>query len=120
MCQHSFIFDEGGRTCCLCGTMTGEREYVTRFDAKCAPLYIYSRSTRFEGVLHEFSSIPGVLEDITDVVLNVKGMALRMHSEGPKRMTLTAMGPGVVTASQIETGPDIEIMDPDQIIMTLK
>ena len=43
---------------------------------------------QIEGVLHEFSSIPGVLEDITDVVLNVKGMALRMHSEGPKRMTL--------------------------------
>ncbi|MAQ55289.1 MAG: DNA-directed RNA polymerase subunit alpha [Rhodospirillales bacterium] len=74
---------------------------------------------QIEGVLHEFSSIPGVLEDITDVVLNVKGMALRMHSEGPKRMTLTAMGPGVVTASQIETGPDIEIMDPDHVLLTL-
>jgi DNA-directed RNA polymerase subunit alpha len=74
---------------------------------------------QIEGVLHEFSSIPGVLEDITDVVLNVKEMALRMHSEGPKRITLTAMGPGVVTASQIETGPDIEIMDPDHILLTL-
>ena len=74
---------------------------------------------QIEGVLHEFSSIPGVLEDITDVVLNVKGMALRMHSEGPKRITLTAMGPGVVTASQIETGPDIEIMDPDHVLLTL-
>jgi len=74
---------------------------------------------QLEGVLHEFSSIPGVLEDITDVVLNVKEMALRMHSEGPKRITLTAMGPGVVTASQIETGPDIEIMDPDHILLTL-
>jgi DNA-directed RNA polymerase subunit alpha len=60
-----------------------------------------------------------VLEDITDVVLNIKGMALRMHSEGPKRITLTAMGPGVVTASQIETGPDIEIMDPDHVLLTL-
>jgi DNA-directed RNA polymerase subunit alpha len=74
---------------------------------------------QIEGVLHEFSSIPGVLEDITDVVLNIKGMALRMHSEGPKRITLTAMGPGVVTASQIETGPDIEIMDPDHVLLTL-
>jgi len=70
-------------------------------------------------VLHEFSSIPGVREDVTDIVLNVKGMALRMHSEGPKRITLTATGPGEVKASQIDTGPDIEIMDPDHILMTL-
>jgi DNA-directed RNA polymerase subunit alpha len=76
-------------------------------------------SIQIEGVLHEFSSIPGVREDVTDIVLNVKGMALRMHSEGPKRMTLTATGPGEVTASQIDTGPDIEIMDPDHILMTL-
>ena len=76
-------------------------------------------SLQIEGVLHEFSSIPGVREDVTDIVLNIKGMALRMHSEGPKRMTLTATGPGEVKASQIETGPDIEIMDPDHILMTL-
>ena len=76
-------------------------------------------SIQIEGVLHEFSSIPGVREDVTDVVLNVKSMALRMHSDGPKRMTLTATGPGEVTASQIETGPDIEIMDPDHVLMTL-
>ncbi len=76
-------------------------------------------SIQIEGVLHEFSSIPGVREDVTDIVLNVKGMALRMHSEGPKRMTLTATGPGEVNASQIETGPDIEIMDPDHVLMTL-
>ena len=76
-------------------------------------------SIQIEGVLHEFSSIPGVREDITDVVLNVKSMALRMHSEGPKRMTLTATGPGEVTASQVETGPDIDIMDPDHVLLTL-
>ncbi|NKB49545.1 MAG: DNA-directed RNA polymerase subunit alpha [Alphaproteobacteria bacterium] len=76
-------------------------------------------SIQIEGVLHEFSSIPGVREDITDIVLNVKSMALRMHSEGPKRITLTATGPGEVTASQIETGPDIEIMDPDHVLLTL-
>jgi DNA-directed RNA polymerase subunit alpha len=76
-------------------------------------------SIQIEGVLHEFSSIPGAREDVTDIVLNVKSMALRMHSEGPKRMTLTATGPGEVTASQIETGPDIEIMDPDHVLMTL-
>jgi DNA-directed RNA polymerase subunit alpha len=76
-------------------------------------------SIQIEGVLHEFSSVPGVREDVTDIVLNVKSMGLRMHSEGPKRMTLTATGPGEVTASQIETGPDIEIMDPDHVLMTL-
>ena len=76
-------------------------------------------SIQIEGVLHEFSSIPGVREDITDVVLNVKSMALRMHSEGPKRMTLTATGPGEVTSSQVETGPDIEVMDPDHVLLTL-
>jgi DNA-directed RNA polymerase subunit alpha len=76
-------------------------------------------SIQIEGVLHEFSSIPGVREDITDIVLNIKSMALRMHSEGPKRMTLTATGPGEVTASQLETGPDIEIMDPDHVLLTL-
>jgi len=76
-------------------------------------------SIQIEGVLHEFSSIPGVREDITDIVLNVKSMALRMHSEGPKRMTLTATGPGEVTASQVETGPDIEVMDPDHVLLTL-
>ncbi len=76
-------------------------------------------SIQIEGLLHEFSSIPGVREDVTDIVLNVKSMALRMHSEGPKRMTLTATGPGEVTASQIETGPDIDMMDPDHVLMTL-
>ena len=76
-------------------------------------------SIQIEGVLHEFSSIPGVREDVTDIVLNVKSMALRMHSEGPKRMTLTATGPGEITASQMETGPDIDIMEPGHVLMTL-
>ncbi len=58
-------------------------------------------------------------EDITDVVLNVKLIALRMHGEGPKRMRLRAEGPGEVTAGQIETGHDIEIMNPDLVICTL-
>jgi len=74
---------------------------------------------QIDGVLHEFSSIPGVREDVTDIVLNIKQMGLRMHSDGPKRMILQAKGPGEVTAGQIETGHDIEIMDPDLVIMTL-
>ena len=76
-------------------------------------------SVQIEGVLHEFSSIPGVREDITDIVLNIKSIGLRMHGEGMKRMTLQAEGPGEVTAGMIETGHDIEIMDPDLVICAL-
>jgi DNA-directed RNA polymerase subunit alpha len=74
---------------------------------------------QIDGVLHEFSSIPGVREDVTDVVLNVKSLALRMHGEGPKRITLTSTGPGEVKAGDIETGHDIEVMNPDLVICTL-
>ena len=59
-------------------------------------------SIQIDGVLHEFSSIPGVREDVTDIVLNVKAIALRMGGDGPKRMRLRAEGPGEVTAGQIE------------------
>jgi len=76
-------------------------------------------SVKIDGVLHEFSSIPGVREDVTDIVLNIKSIALRMHSEGPKRMTLKAEGPGEVTAGMIEAGHDIEIMNPELVICTL-
>ena len=72
-----------------------------------------------DGVLHEFSSIPGVREDLTDIVLNIKSLALRMHGEGPKRLTLKAAKPGEVTAGMIETGHDVEIMDPDLVVCTL-
>jgi DNA-directed RNA polymerase subunit alpha len=74
---------------------------------------------QIDGVLHEFSSVAGVREDVTDVILNIKALALRMHGEGPKRMTLVAKGPGEVTAAQIDTGADIEIMNPDLVICHL-
>ncbi len=74
---------------------------------------------RIDGVLHEFSSIPGVREDVTDVVLNLKSVAVRLHGEGPKRVTLVATGPGEVTAGQIETGHDVEIMNKDLVLCTL-
>ena len=73
-------------------------------------------SVQIDNVLHEFSSVPGVREDVTDIVLNVKAMGLKMHGEGPKRMRLKATGPGEITAGMIETGHDIEIMDPDHVI----
>ena len=74
---------------------------------------------QIQGVLHEFSSLPGVREDVTDIVLNVKALALRMSGEGPKRMTLSAVGPCEVTAKMIETGHDIEVMNPKHVLMTL-
>jgi DNA-directed RNA polymerase subunit alpha len=76
-------------------------------------------AVQIDGVLHEFSSIAGVREDVTDIVLNIKQLALRMHGEGPKRMMLTATGPGEVRASQIQTGHDIEVMNPDLVLCTL-
>jgi DNA-directed RNA polymerase subunit alpha len=68
-------------------------------------------AVQIDGVLHEFSSVPGVREDVTDIVLNIKQLALRMHGEGPKRMTLTATGPGEVRAGQIQSGHDICTLD---------
>ena len=56
---------------------------------------------------------------MTDIVLNVKALALQLHNEGPKRMALSATGPGPVTAAQIDTGHDIEVMNPDLVICTL-
>jgi DNA-directed RNA polymerase subunit alpha len=76
-------------------------------------------SVQIDGVLHEFSSIPGVREDVTDIVLNIKSIRLRMHGDGPKRMRLRADGPGEISAGQIETGHDIEVMNPELIICTL-
>ncbi len=74
---------------------------------------------KIDGVLHEFSSIPGVREDVTDIILNIKMLALKVESEGPHRMTLTATGPGVVTAGQIETNQNVEVLNKDLVICTL-
>lgn len=74
---------------------------------------------RIDGVLHEFSSIEGVREDVSDIILNIKTLALRYDGERPRVMTLKAEGPCEVTAAMIETGHDIEIMNPEQVICTL-
>ena len=76
-------------------------------------------SVHIDGVLHEFSSIPGVREDVTDIVLNIKEIALRIHSDGVKRMVLKKEGPGVVTARDIEAGADVEMLNPSHVICTL-
>jgi DNA-directed RNA polymerase subunit alpha len=72
-----------------------------------------------QGVLHEFSTIPGVIEDVTDIVLNVKGITLKMEVEGPKRLRLNVNGPAKVTADMIELTAGFEIMNPDHHICTL-
>ncbi len=77
-------------------------------------------AVQFDGsVLHEFSSIEGVREDVTDIILNIKAIPVSLHTEGPKKMRLAAEGPCTVTAGMIEAGADIEIMDPGLEICTL-
>src|SRR4029453_2723121 len=76
-------------------------------------------SIKMGGVLHEFSSLAGVREDVTDIVLNVKQIALRMEGEGPKRLQLSATGPAEATAGQIATPGDLEGTNPELVICHL-
>ncbi|MEZ0262932.1 MAG: DNA-directed RNA polymerase subunit alpha [Alphaproteobacteria bacterium] len=76
-------------------------------------------SIKIDGVLHEFSSIPGVREDVTDIVLNIKSLAIRMQADTAKKLRLVAEGPCEVKAGMIETTGDIEIVNPDLVICTL-
>jgi DNA-directed RNA polymerase subunit alpha len=77
------------------------------------------KTVQIDGVLHEFSSIPGVREDVTNIILNIKEIALRVHSEGAKRMVLKKEGGGQARAKDIEVGSDVEILNPDHVICTL-
>jgi DNA-directed RNA polymerase subunit alpha len=77
------------------------------------------KAVQIDGVLHEFSSISGVREDVTDIVLNIKEVAIKMESEGPKRLVLRKQGPGIVTAGDIQVTGDIEILNPDLVLCTL-
>ena len=76
-------------------------------------------SIQIDGVLHEFTSIKGVREDVTDIVLNVKSLALKGSSEGSKKLILDAKGPGVIKASNITPVNEIEILNPDLVICNL-
>jgi len=69
-----------------------------------------------EGVLHEYSTLDGVREDVVDLMLNLKGVVLKLHSREEAILTLTKVGEGVVTAGDIETGHDVEIVNPDHVI----
>ncbi len=76
-------------------------------------------SVQIDGVLHEFSSVPGVREDVTDIVLNLKGVSIKMEVEGPKRLEVRATGPGVVTAGDIAETNGIEILNRDHVLCHL-
>lgn len=76
-------------------------------------------SIKIDGVLHEFSTIPGIVEDVTEIILNIKGLSLKMHSEGQKIVYIEADGEGPVTAADIKADADVEILNPDLHIATL-
>jgi DNA-directed RNA polymerase subunit alpha len=76
-------------------------------------------AVNIEGVLHEFSSIPGVVEDVTDIILNLKQVSITLNSEEPKVLSIDVQGPGKVTAEQMSEDPQIDIFDPNVHIATL-
>lgn len=76
-------------------------------------------SVKIDGVLHEFSTIPGVVEDVTDIILNLKQLSLKVYSDEPKTLRIEADGEGVVKAGDIHTDADVEILNPDLHIATL-
>lgn len=76
-------------------------------------------SMRINGVLHEFSSIPGVYEDVTDIVLNVKGIRLKMHADEMRTLTLKTSTKGEITAERFQTDPEVEILNTDRHICEL-
>ena len=76
-------------------------------------------AVKIDGVLHEFSSVPGVVEDTTDIILNLKQVPFRMHSDRAESLTLTAEGPGTITARDIQTSANVEVLNPEITIATL-
>lgn len=76
-------------------------------------------SIKIDGVLHEFSTIPGVKEDVTEIILNIKGLTVKLHCDGPKTVEICAEGPCDVTADSIKCDSEVEILNPDMHIATL-
>jgi len=76
-------------------------------------------AVQIDGVLHEFSSIKGVREDVTDIVLNVKSLSLKVMSEGPKKLILDVKGPGEIKAKDIQENSEVTILNPDLVICHL-
>lgn len=77
-------------------------------------------SVKIDGVLHEFSTIDGVKEDVTEIVLNLKGVILKIHGDGPKTIYIDASGKCEVTAGDIKVDSDVEILNPEHLIATLE
>ncbi len=77
------------------------------------------KSIRIDGVLHEFSTIPGVKEDVTEIILNIKGIVARLYCDGPKTVEISAEGPCKVTAASIKCDSEVEVLNPDLHIATL-
>jgi len=76
-------------------------------------------SIKIDGVLHEFSTVPGVIEDVTEIILNIKNLSLKLHSDGPKIVYIDADGEGEIKAGDIKVDSDVEILNPDLHICTL-
>ena len=76
-------------------------------------------SVKIDGVMHEFSTVPGVKEDVTELVLNLKSLVANLHCSGPKTVVIDAIGPCVVTASDIQNDGEVEILNPELHIATL-
>jgi DNA-directed RNA polymerase subunit alpha len=76
-------------------------------------------SVKIDGVLHEFSTIPGTKEDVTEIILNLKEVRLKLHTEGPKTIRVKAEGPKVLKAGDLITGDAVEVLNPDHYLVTL-
>lgn len=76
-------------------------------------------AVRIDGVLHEFSTLPGVIEDVTEIILNLKQVRLKLHGDGPKKGTFEVQGKGEVRAGDLKVDPDVTVLNPDQHIATL-
>ncbi len=76
-------------------------------------------AVRIDGVEHEFTAVPGVVEDVTDIILNLKQLAIRLHDDGPRSLTLDVKAKGAVTADAFEDDAQIEILNPDAPVATL-
>ena len=77
------------------------------------------KSIKIDGVVHEFSTVPGVKEDVTEIVLNIKGLIAKLHCDGPKTVEISAEGPCVVTADSIKCDSEVEVLNPELHIATL-
>src|SRR5512139_1907841 len=76
-------------------------------------------AVRMKGVLHEFSTLHGVREDVTDIILNIKELLVKLHSDGPEILRLRMSKPGMVKAQDIQPNPNVGILNPDHLIATL-